>query len=368
MHESPTPTPDHQPPGELPAGTAGAPEVEALEPFDPSLRRRFARVLRSLRAGRLAGRARARAIEAIRHATEARRLRLAMPIRIDPPPAELPIASVWDSLGEAIRRHRVVVVRGATGSGKSTQIPRLCLAIGRGIDGRIAVTQPRRIAARAIAARLAEACGVAVGTGVGWRTRFERRLSLGSRIEVCTDGVLEAGLGRDPLLRDYDTVVLDEAHERSVTIDLLLGALRHAVERRSDLRVVIASATIAAETFASYFGGAPIVDVPGRQHPVELVHRPVEPASEADADAAMLEAMASGIEEAIDRQQGDAGDVLAFLPTTRMIDELAESLEVRLGGVPLLPLHARLDQAAQDAAFREPKGPRVILATNVAET
>ena len=368
MHESPTPTPDHQPPGELPAGTAGAPEVEALEPLDPSLRRRFARVLRSLRAGRLAGRARARAIEAIRHATEARRLRLAMPIRIDPPPAELPIASVWDSLGEAIRRHRVVVVRGATGSGKSTQIPRLCLAIGRGIDGRIAVTQPRRIAARAIAARLAEACGVAVGTGVGWRTRFERRLSLASRIEVCTDGVLAAGLGRDPLLRDYDTIVLDEAHERSVTIDLLLGALRHAVERRSDLRVVIASATIAAETFASYFGGAPIVDVPGRQHPVELVHRPVEPASEADADAAMLEAMASGIEEAIDRQQGDAGDVLAFLPTTRMIDELAESLEVRLGGVPLLPLHARLDQAAQDAAFREPKGPRVILATNVAET
>ena len=213
MHESPTPTPDHQPPGELPAGTAGAPEVEALEPLDPSLRRRFASVLRSLRAGRLAGRARARAIEAIRHATEARRLRLAMPIRIDPPPAELPIASVWDSLGEAIRRHRVVVVRGATGSGKSTQIPRLCLAIGRGIDGRIAVTQPRRIAARAIAARLAEACGVAVGTGVGWRTRFERRLSLASRIEVCTDGVLAAGLGRDPLLRDYDTIVLDEAHE-----------------------------------------------------------------------------------------------------------------------------------------------------------
>ena len=376
MLESPSPNPDHEPPGEIPAEATAAGEASvptgaglaALDTLEPPLRRRFARVLRAIRGGRLSDHARSRAIEAIRQAAEARRGRFAMPMRIDPPPPELPIAGAWEALGEAIRRHRVVVVRGATGSGKSTQIPRLCLAIGRGIEGRIAVTQPRRIAARAIATRLAEACGVVVGTGVGWRTRFERRVSLGTRIEVCTDGVLAAGLGRDPLLRDYDTVVLDEAHERSVTIDLLLGALQHAVARRPDLRVVIASATIAADAFATYFGGAPIVEVPGRQHPVELVHRPIESASELDADAAMLDAMADGIEEAIERQQGEAGDVLAFLPTTRMIDELAESLEGRLGGVPLLPLHARLDQAAQDAAFRTPKGPRVILATNVAET
>ncbi|MGA0174130.1 MAG: helicase-related protein, partial [Phycisphaerales bacterium] len=334
----------------------------------PDLRRRFSGLLRRLRSGRVAGRARERAIEVIRVAAEARRLREAMPIVVGPPPEDLPIAAVWDSLGKAIARHPVVVVRGATGSGKSTQIPRLCLAIGRGISGRIAVTQPRRIAARAIAARLAESCGVAVGTGIGWRTRFERRLSAGSRIEVCTDGVLAASLGHDPLLRDYDTVILDEAHERSVTIDLLLGALRHAVAQRTDLRVVIASATIAAESFARFFGEAPIVEVSGRQHPVEIVHRPIEGSVETDADAAVIEAMADGIEEAVDRQGGESGDVLAFLPTTRMIDELAETIRGRLGHVPILPLHARLDQSAQDAAFREPSSTRVILATNVAET
>lgn len=360
-------------PDPAPSGRGPAPDVSATAELDPrslppSVRRRFAGLLRRLRGGRLPAGARERAIAAIHAAAEARRLREAMPISIGPPPEDLPIAAVWDALGEAISRHPVVVVRGATGSGKSTQIPRLCLAIGRGVEGRIAVTQPRRIAARAIATRLAESCGVAVGTGVGWRTRFERRLSAGSRLEVCTDGVLAASLGRDPLLREYDTVILDEAHERSVTIDLLLGALRNAVSRRSDLRVVIASATIAAETFAAYFGFAPVVDVPGRQHPVELVHRPIEGSADIDADAAVIEAMASGIEEAVDRQAGEAGDVLAFLPTTRMIDELAETVRGRLGDVPLLPLHARLDQSAQDAAFREPSSTRVILATNVAET
>ncbi|MGA1468029.1 MAG: ATP-dependent RNA helicase HrpA [Phycisphaerales bacterium] len=362
------PSPDPRPAGEAPA-QPGSAAIE-FEPgnLPPSVRRRFAGLLRRLRSGRLQGHARVRAVTAMLAAAEARRLRAAMPMSIAPPPQELPIAARWDALGEAIARHRVVVVRGATGSGKSTQIPRLCVSIGRGVEGRIAVTQPRRIAARAIATRLADSCGVAVGTGVGWRTRFERRLSAGTRIEVCTDGVLAASLGRDPLLRDFDTVILDEAHERSVTIDLLLGALRNAVLRRNDLRVVIASATIAAEAFSTFFGGAPVIDVPGRQHPVELVHRPIESEADSDADAAVIEAMALGIEEAVDRQAGAAGDVLAFLPTTRMIDELTDVLRGRLGGVPLLPLHARLDQAAQDAAFREPSSTRVILATNVAET
>lgn len=371
VRDLPNPSPDQDPPGRDPAdatGEAAAPIRETFESLAPPLRRRFARLLRSLGSGRLSERDRIRAIETIRRAEAARELRLAMPMRVDPPPPELPIAAAWETLGEAIRRNPVVVVRGATGSGKSTQIPRLCLAIGRGTDGRIVVTQPRRIAARAIASRLADACGVVVGTGVGWRTRFERRLSAGTRIEVCTDGVLAAGLGRDPLLRDFDTVILDEAHERSVTIDLLLGALGHAVRRRADLRVVIASATIAAEAFSRHFGGAPIIDVPGRQHPVEILHRPIDTASESDSDTAVIEAMADAIEEAIERQRGEAGDVLAFLPTTRMIDDLAETLRGRLGGVPLLPLHARLDQASQDAAFREPRAPRVILATNVAET
>lgn len=336
------------------------------------LRRRFGRGLADVARGRRTGHAARRLIAVVKREAEHRRRRAATVLGVDPPPETLPIAGMWKGLGEAIADHRVVVVQGATGSGKSTQIPRLCASLGRGIEGRIAVTQPRRLAARAIATRLARECGVELGTGVGWRTRFERRDGPSTRIEVMTDGVLAAGLGRDPRLRGYDTVIIDEAHERSVVIDVLLGTLKRAVEVREDLRVVIASATLAAERFSEFFDGAPVVEIPGRQHPVEILHRPIPQMAregERDRDAELLDAAAEAIDEALDRQGGESGDVLVFLPTTRAIDDLADLLGGRLGpGVPLLPLHARLDAAAQDAAFDRPSGPRVILATNVAET
>jgi len=354
-------------------GDVAAEAARLRSSLPPPLRRRFGRGLGDIVRGRRRGRNAERLLATAR--SEAARIerRAAMPLRLDPPPDTLPIAEHWESLGRAIAAHPVVVVQGATGSGKSTQIPRLCAALGRGVDGRIAVTQPRRLAARAIATRLAEECAVELGTGVGWRTRFERRDGPATRIEVMTDGVLAASIGRDPRFGAYDTVIVDEAHERSVVIDLLLGTLKRAVEVRDDLRVVVASATIAADRFAAFFGGAPIVEIPGRQHPVEILHRPFEAGPEAgrgrDRDAALLEATGEAVDEALERQAAAPGDVLVFLPTTRAIDDLAELLAGRLGPkVPLLPLHARLDAAAQDAAFRRPSGPRVILATNVAET
>ena len=340
----------------------------AAPAWPESVRARFPGLIRRLRRGELDEAAAARAHALIAAACEAREARRSMPMRIEPPDAALPIAAAWDEIAAAITRHPVVVVRGATGSGKSTQLPRIALSLGRGIEGVIAVTEPRRIAARAIATRIAEECGVVVGTGVGWRTRFERRCGPSTRVEVCTDGVLAASLGRDRMLRDCDTVIIDEAHERSITVDLLLGALKMALRRRDDLRVVIASATLAAEPFAAFFGGAPIIEVEGRQHPVETRYRPLEHGGAIESDSDWLEAIVAATDEAIAEQQGEPGDVLVFLPTTRSIDEAAESLRGRLAGVPLLPLHARLDVAAQDAAFRRPSGPRVILATNVAET
>jgi len=362
---SPTPT----------ASTSVSEEAKRLHGSLPELlRERFGRGLSEIARGRRRGRSAERLLSAVRGAVQRLERRAATPLRLGPPPGTLPIAAAWDSLGATIAAHPVVVVQGATGSGKSTQIPRLCAALGRGIGGRIAVTQPRRLAARAIATRIAEECGVELGTGVGWRTRFERRDGPATRIEVMTDGVLAAGLGRDPRLREYDTVIVDEAHERSLVVDLLLGSLKRAVEVRDDLRVVVASATLAAERFSRFFGKAPVVEIPGRQHPVEILHRPVpsvesESRGEPDREAELLEATAEAIDEALERQAGEAGDVLVFLPTTRAIDDLAESIAGRLGpGLPLLPLHARLDAAAQDAAFRRPSGPRVILATNVAET
>ena len=310
------------------------------------------------------------ALEAeIREAVAERRAREAMPLRLDPPD-DLPIAAEWERLQSLLQRHRAVVVEGATGSGKSTQLPRLCAAMGRGIEGRIVVTEPRRLAARAIARRLAESCGTPLGAGVGYRTRFERQVSAGTRIEVVTDGVLAAMLRRDRLLRGFDTVILDEAHERSVTIDLLLGAMRTALRSRRDLRVIVTSATLAAGPLAAFLGEAPVVSIAGRQHPVEIRHRPLDADAEGDdPEAAMLDAAGDAVAGLLAEIDPPEGDLLVFLPGERQIRELAEHLEGRVpGGVELLPLHARLDPATQDRAFARPAGLRVILATNVAET
>lgn len=352
---------------------AGASSREAEAPIEAilaSLSRDRREAFRR-RLSRLGRRRRVReAVEAeIRTALAEQQARAAMPLRLDPPD-DLPIAAEWERLQTLLRRHRAVVIEGATGSGKSTQLPRLCAAVGRGIEGRIVVTEPRRIAARAIARRLAESCGTPLGAGVGYRTRFERQVSAATRIEVVTDGVLAAMLRRDRLLGEFDTVILDEAHERSVTIDLLLGAMRVALRSRRNLRVLVTSATLAAGPIAAFLGDAPVVSIAGRQHPVEIRHRPLEAEAEADdPEGAMLDAAAAAVESLLSEIDPPSGDLLVFLPGERQIRELAEQLGGRVpSGVELLPLSARLDPAMQDRAFAPPAGLRIILATNVAET
>ena len=193
-------------------------------------------------------------------------------------PLELPVSERVDDLATAIREHQVVVVAGETGSGKSTQLPKICLAVGRGIRGAIAHTQPRRIAARALAERIAEETGTELGDAIGYTIRFGDHTSASTLVRLMTDGILLAQIAHDPDLLAYDTVIIDEAHERSLNIDFLLGYLARLLPRRPDLKVIITSATIDPERFAAHFGGAPIVEVSGRTFPVEIRYRPVRPA------------------------------------------------------------------------------------------
>src|SRR5690242_14633902 len=191
-------------------------------------------------------------------------------------PAELPVSQRKDEIAQVIRDHQVVVIAGETGSGKTTQIPKICLELGRGLDGQIGHTQPRRIAARAVAERLAEELGVELGQAVGYQVRFTDQATRDTLVKVMTDGILLAEMQRDRDLRRYDTIILDEAHERSLNIDFILGYLRQLLPRRPDLKVIITSATIDPERFAAAFGGAPIVEVSGRTYPVEVRYRPVD--------------------------------------------------------------------------------------------
>ena len=275
-------------------------------------------------------------------------------------PAELPIAERADEIAEAVRAHPVVVVAGETGSGKSTQLPKICLALGR---EHIAHTQPRRLAARTIADRVAEELGSTPGDLVGSRVRFSDRTSRRTRLTVMTDGILLAEISRDRLLRRYDTVIVDEAHERSLTIDFLLGYLATILPRRPDLRVLVTSATIDPERFAAHF--APVVDAPvpvlevsGRMYPVELRYRP----GEGDQVQAVLDAVDELADEA-------PGDVLVFLSGEREIRDTAEALRGHLSPTTeVLPLFARLSAADQHRVFAPHGGRRVVLATNIAET
>ena len=278
-------------------------------------------------------------------------------------PSRLPVSARRDDLLAAIRDHQVVVVAGETGSGKTTQLPKLCLELGRGVRGSIAHTQPRRIAARAVGQRIASELDVPLGGAVGYAVRFDDRGSEDTLVRVVTDGLLLAEIRRDPLLRRYDTVIVDEAHERSLNIDFLLGCLHRILPRRPDLKLIITSATIDPERFSEHFGGAPIVEVSGRTYPVEVRYRPP------DEDQELLDALADTVEELLDERDGD---VLAFFSGEREIRDAAELLTGRLGpGVEVLPLYSRLAAADQQKVF----GPktrrqhrRVVLATNVAET
>ncbi len=190
-------------------------------------------------------------------------------------PPQLPVSARREDLIAAIQDHQVVVVAGETGSGKTTQLPKLCLELGRGVRGAIAHTQPRRLAARTVAARIADELDVPLGGAVGYAVRFDDRCSEGTLVRVVTDGLLLAELRRDPLLRRYDTVIVDEAHERSLNVDFLLGCVHRVLPRRSDLKLIITSATIDPERFSEHFGGAPIIEVSGRTYPVEVRYRPL---------------------------------------------------------------------------------------------
>ncbi len=290
--------------------------------------------------------------------------RAARPKMIDYPD-ELPITDRRDELLATIRDHQVVIVAGETGSGKSTQLPKLCLELGRGVDGLIGHTQPRRIAARSIAERVASELGSSVGGLVGYTVRFSDQVGDGTLIKLMTDGILLAETHRDRRLNRYDTIILDEAHERSLNIDFLLGYLKGLLPRRPDLKLIVTSATIDTERFSEHFGGAPIIEVSGRTYPVEMRYRPLEdPASPEPRD------QPQGICDAIlELMAGTDGDVLVFCSGEREIRDAADALhDLNLRHTEILPLFARLSAAEQHRVFQPHTGRRIVLATNVAET
>lgn len=281
----------------------------------------------------------------------------------------LPVSARADEVKAAIEANRVVIVCGETGSGKTTQLPKIALMAGRGVAGRIAHTQPRRIAASSIAKRIAEELKTPLGDVVGFKVRFTDTTSPGATIKLMTDGILLAETQTDPLLRAYDTIIIDEAHERSVNIDFLLGYLKRLLQKRKDLKVIVTSATIDAERFAQHFAidgkPAPILTISGRTYPVEVRYRPIEEADEAD-DHTLLAAIDRAVSEL---ETEGRGDVLVFLPGEREIREAADYLRKdRVGRAEILPLYARLSASEQERVFRPGAMRRIVLATNVAET
>ena len=290
-------------------------------------------------------------------------------------PEALPVSARRDEIARAISAHQVVIVCGETGSGKTTQLPKIALTLGRGrahTGKLIGHTQPRRIAASSVAKRIAEELKTPLGAVVGFKVRFQDRLQPGASVKLMTDGILLAETQSDPLLRAYDTLIIDEAHERSLNIDFLIGHLRQILPRRPDLKVIVTSATIDAERFAQHFAGAhgpaPVIQVSGRLFPVEQRWRPFEETRERDLGVV--------IADAVDElwQGGAAGDILVFLPGEREIRETTDHLRKHLAHDPrrrdrqILPLFARLSQAEQDRVFETGGAPRIVLATNVAET
>ena len=281
-------------------------------------------------------------------------------------PLSLPVVEKREHILDVISKNQVVVLCGETGSGKTTQLPKICLQLGRGISGKIGHTQPRRIAARSVAARIAEELQSPLGGYVGYKVRFQDHVQDSSYIKVMTDGILLAEIQSDPELREYDSLIIDEAHERSLNIDFLLGYLRRLLPRRPDLKIVITSATIDPQRFSRHFNRAPVIEVSGRSWPVELRYRPLsgedEDQKERDRGQAILDAVDELAAEG-------AGDVLVFLPGERAIRETSELLRKHHPpDTEILPLYARLSAAQQNRIFRPHRGRRIVLATNVAET
>lgn len=318
-------------------------------------------------------------------------------------PPELPVSAKQAEIAQAIQQHQIVIVCGETGSGKTTQIPKICLHLGRGVAGLIGHTQPRRLAARSVASRIAQELNSTLGEWVGYQVRFNEKLSERSYIKLMTDGILLAETQHDPYLNAYDTIIIDEAHERSLNIDFLLGYLKQLASKRPDLKIIITSATIDAQRFSAHFQQAPVIEVSGRTYPVEIRYRPLGKAGfvaqeieedlledddsvyglkrmgktearwleEDDAEEAIEEAILDAAEDLL--RQGD-GDILVFLPGEREIRDTAEHLRkyqgrsARLRQIEILPLYARLSIEDQQKIFRSQGQRRIVLATNVAET
>ena len=317
------------------------------------LRRRYQRLCRGAKAAQW------RALAAAVEASAGRRAARAASVPKAEISAELPIAEQADTIARALAEHPVTLVAGATGSGKSTQLPKICLAAGRGTGAMIGHTQPRRIAARSVAARIATELGAGLGQLVGYQVRFRRQTAPDTRLKLMTDGILLAEIQGDRDLLAYDTLIIDEAHERTLNVDFVLGYLRQLVRRRPDLRVVVASATLEVEKLRAFFDEAPVIEVEGRTHPVEIRYRPGEEGDDVPEKVA----------GALEKLRNEPGDVLVFLSGEREIRET--EARVRRLGLPdteIFPLHARMSAAHQQALFTPVARRRVVLATNVAET
>lgn len=289
-------------------------------------------------------------------------------------PEELPVSARREDIAAAIRDHQVVIVAGETGSGKTTQLPKICLELGRGVHGLIGHTQPRRIAARSVAERIAEEVGRPLGKTVGYQVRFTDHSSRDTLVKLMTDGILLAELQHDRMLSAYDTLIIDEAHERSLNIDFILGYLKQLLPRRPDLKVVITSATIDPQRFSAHFSDAPIVEVSGRTYPVEIRYRPlVEEAYDDEEGETVVRDQTEAIVDAVRELTAEGpGDILVFLPGEREIRDTADMLS-KLATRPadafdVVPLYARLSSAEQHKVFERHSRRRVVLATNVAET
>jgi ATP-dependent helicase HrpA len=290
-------------------------------------------------------------------------------------PEELPVSGKRTDIAAAIEKHQVVIVCGETGSGKTTQLPKICLELKRGVYGLIGHTQPRRLAAHTVAARIAQELNVPLGREVGYKVRFNDNIGADSVIKLMTDGILLAETQHDRLLSAYDTIIIDEAHERSLNIDFLLGYLKQLLPRRPDLKVIVTSATIDARRFSEHFAGpagpAPVIEVSGRLHPVEIRYRPLKVVSGKGTDKEMPEDLEDAILDAVDdlARLPQGGDILIFLPGEREIRDTAEALRKHHpAGAEILPLYARLSAAEQERIFKPGGGRRIVLATNVAET
>lgn len=282
-------------------------------------------------------------------------------------PALLPVSQKRDDIANAIAHHQVVIVAGETGSGKTTQLPKICAELGRGKYGLIGHTQPRRLAARSVANRIAEEMETELGGFVGYKVRFTDQISDQTQIKLMTDGILLAEIQNDRFLNQYDTIIIDEAHERSLNIDFILGYLKQLLPRRPDLKVIITSATIDPERFSKHFSNAPIIEVSGRTYPVEVRYRPLAGDDDSESDRDQLEGIFQAVDELCD--EGGLGDILIFMNGEREIRDTADALSKRnLRDTEIVPLYARLSAGEQNKIFQPHAGRRIVLATNVAET